>query len=65
MQFIIALGQLFKLITKVISLFMEKDKKKAEAKKEVLDKLTDAASETDKKKRTSKLLSVLDDTKRL
>lgn len=65
MQFFIALGQLFKMITAVISLFMEKDKKKSEAKKLTLDKLTNAAKETDKKKRASKLNRVLDDVGRL
>jgi hypothetical protein len=65
MQFFIAFGQLLKLIGKVVDLFMEKNKAKAAAKKEALDKLTDAAKETDPKKRTSKLLRVLDDTKRL
>jgi hypothetical protein len=65
MQFFIALGQLLKIIGKVIDLFREKDKKKAEAKKEALDKLTNAAKETDKKKRTSKLNRVLDDANRM
>ena len=60
-----AIGQLLALIGKVISLFMEKDKKKAEAKKEALDKLTNAAKETNKKKRASKLNRVLDDVNRL
>jgi hypothetical protein len=65
MQFFIAIGQLFKLITKVIDLFMEKDKQKAEAKKQALDKLTNAAKETDKAKRASKLNRVLDDVNRM
>jgi hypothetical protein len=65
MQFFIAAGQLFKLISKVISLFMEKNKVKAEAKKAALDKLTDAAKETDNAKRTSKLNRVLDDVRGL
>jgi hypothetical protein len=65
MQFFIAIGQLFKLITKVIDLFMEKDKQKAEDKKQALDKLTNAAKETDKAKRASKLNRVLDDVNRM
>jgi hypothetical protein len=60
-----SLGQLSKLILRVVDLFVEKDKKKAEAKKEALDKATNAAKETDPKKRASKLLRVLDDAKRL
>ncbi len=56
-----AITQVFALIGKVFDLFIEKDKKKAEAKKEALDKLTDAAKETDPKKRASKLLRVLND----
>ncbi len=50
---------------KVFDLFIEKDKKKAEAKKEALDKLTDAAKETDNKERASKLNRVLDDVRGL
>ena len=65
MGIITSIIQLFKLIGKVIDLFIEKDKKKAEAKKETLDKLTDAAKETDPKKRASKLLRVLDDANRV
>ena len=61
----VAIGQLLALIGKVISLFMEKDKKKSEAKKLALDKLTDAAKETDPKERASKLNRVLDDAGRL
>jgi len=60
-----AIIQLFKLIGKVIDLFVEKDKKKSEAKKLALDKLTDAAKETDKKKRASLLNRALDDANRL
>ena len=60
-----AATQLFKLVTKVIGLFMEKDKKKSEAKKVALDKLTDAAKETDTKKRASLLNRALDDANRL
>ena len=60
-----AIGQIAALIGKVLSLFMEKDKKKAEAKKQALDKLTDAAKETDPKKRASELNRVLDDVRRL
>ncbi len=65
MGWITAITQLFALIGKVFDLFIEKDKKKAEAKKEALDKLTDAAKETDKKKRASKLNRVLDDVRGL
>jgi len=65
MQFIIAIGQLLKIIGKVIDLFMEKNKNKAEAKKEVLDKLTNAAKHTDKNKRASAINRVLDGVKRL
>ena len=60
-----AIGQLAGLLGKVVGLFMEKDKKKAQAKKDALDKLTDAAKETDKKKRASMLNRVLDDARRL
>jgi hypothetical protein len=60
-----SIGQLALLLGKVIDLFVEKDKKKAEAKKESLDKLTNAAKETDKKKRASKLNRVIDDVNRL
>jgi hypothetical protein len=65
MHIFVAIGQLLALIGKVIDLFMEKDKKKAEAKKEAMDKLTDAAKETDKDKRASKLNRVLDDVRGL
>lgn len=65
MGWLTAITQLFKLVGKVIDLFLERDKQKAEAKKEVLDKLTDAAKETDPKKRASEFNRVLDDTKRL
>ena len=65
MPWLIALGQVFALFGKVLDLFMEKDKKKAEAKKEALDKLTNAAKETDKAKRASKLNRVLDDVRGL
>lgn len=57
--------QLFKIFGKVLDLFREKDKKKAAKKKIALDKLTNAAKETDKKKRASKLNRVLDRAKRL
>ena len=60
MGWLTAATQLFKLITKVISLFMQKDAKKSAAQKEELDKLTNAAKETDPKKRTSKLNRILD-----
>ena len=65
MGWITAVIQLFKIFGKVLDLFTEKNKKKAAAKKEALDKLTDAAKETDKKKRASKLNRVLDDVNRL
>jgi len=65
MQFFIAFGQLLKIIGKVIDLFMERDKKKAEAKKLALDKLTGAAKTSDPKKRTSRLNRVLDDIRGL
>ncbi len=60
-----AIAQLFSIIGKVIDLFREKDAKKAEAKKEALDKLTNAAKETDPKKRASELNRVLDDVRGL
>jgi hypothetical protein len=65
MGWLTAVIQLFKIFGKVLDLFTEKNKKKAEAKKEALDKLTNAAKETDKKKRASKLNRVLDDVNRL
>ena len=65
MGWITAVIQLFKIFGKVLDLFTEKNKKKAAAKKVALDKLTNAAKETDKKKRASKLNRVLDRTKRL
>ena len=61
MGWITAITQLFALFGKVFDLFIERDKKKAEAKKATLDKLTNAAKETDPKKRASALLNVLDD----
>ena len=65
MGYIAAVVQFLKIIGKVFDLFTEKNKKKAAAKKEALDKLTNAAKETDKKKRASKLNRVLDRAKRL
>lgn len=65
MGWLTAITQLFKLIGKVVDLFMERDKEKAEKKKANLDKLTNAAKETDRAKRASKLNRVLDDVKRL
>ena len=60
-----AIGQLAALLGRVISLFTERNKKKAAAKKDALGKLINAAKETDKKKRASKLNRVLDNTRRL
>jgi hypothetical protein len=65
MGWITALSQLLKVVGQVISLFAEKDKKKAETKKTNIDRLTNAAKETDPKKRASKLNRVLDDVKRM
>ena len=65
MGWITAVIQLLKIFGKVFDLFVEKDKKKSAKKKIALDKLTNAAKETDRKKRASKLNRVLDRTKRL
>ena len=63
MGWITAIVQILKLFGKVLDLFMERDAKKAEVKKVALDKLTDAAKETDTTKRASKLNRVLDDVR--
>jgi len=63
MGWVTAIVQLFKIISKVVDLFLEKNKEKAESKKLALDKLTNAAKETDKDKRASKLNRVLDDVR--
>jgi len=65
MGYITAFVQLLKIIGKVISLFAEKDKKKAAAKKKIMDEVTDAAKETNPKLRASRLNMALDNTNRL
>jgi hypothetical protein len=63
MQFLVAAGQLLKLINKLVSLFMEKDAEKSRDKELEMNRLTNAAKETDPKKRASKLNRVLDNTR--
>jgi len=65
MGFFIALGQLLKIIGKVIDLFRETNKVKAAKKKDNLNDILDAAKETNKKIRASRLNMALDDTSRL
>jgi hypothetical protein len=65
MGYVTAIIQFLKIIGQVFSLFVEKDKKQAAKKKENLDNVTDAAKETDPKKRASRLNMALDDINRL
>ncbi len=65
MGYVTAFIQLLKIIGKVISLFAEKNKEKAAAKKKILDEVTDAAKETNPKLRASRLNMALDNTNRL
>lgn len=65
MGWFIALGQLLKIIGKVIDLFRETNKVKAAKKKDILNDVLDAAKETNKKIRASRLNMALDDTNRL
>lgn len=62
---LIAITQLLKLVGQLVSLFAEKDKQKAEKKKQNMDRLTNAAKETDPLRRASKLNRVLDDVNRM
>ncbi|MHA2068761.1 MAG: hypothetical protein ACXABY_30725 [Candidatus Thorarchaeota archaeon] len=59
------IGQLLKALNFFLSLWREKDKKKAEAKKKVMTKVVDAFKQTDKKERASRLNRALDDANRL
>ena len=61
MQWLVAIGQFFRVIGIFLDLWREKDAKEAERKKRVADKVTEAFSETDKKQRASKLNRALDD----
>ncbi len=65
MGYVTAFIQLLKIFGKVLDLFMEKNKKKAEAKKKVMDEVIDAAKETNPKLRASRLNMALDNASRL
>ena len=59
------IGQLLKVVFFFLSLWKEKDKVKAEAKKKVGEQILDAFKQTDKDKRASRLNNAVGSINRL
>ena len=59
------IGNILKAVLFLAQLWLEKDKKKAAAKKVVADEITDAFKETDPKKRASRLNAAIGNINKL
>ena len=59
------IGNILKAVLFLAQLWLERDKKKAEAKKVIADKITDAFKQTNKNKQASMLNAAIADINRL